>query len=97
MAPQAHQEGGHEWIFVRFYDFDLDGSLVFNVLTLERDGTGPWAQRHEATRLHPWSQPELSNAIVAAGFTDVTWYGDMKGNPFDLHSSPNAIVAAKKS
>ena len=31
MGPQAHQEGVEERIFVRFYDFDPDGLINFNI------------------------------------------------------------------
>lgn len=43
MAPQAHCEGGREWLFIRFYDFNPDGTLSFNILTLRRDEGDEWA------------------------------------------------------
>jgi 2-polyprenyl-3-methyl-5-hydroxy-6-metoxy-1,4-benzoquinol methylase len=51
MEPQAHREGGREWIFVRFYDFDPDGLITFNILT-EAGGAGGDATT-AATRLRP--------------------------------------------
>ncbi|NIN09754.1 MAG: methyltransferase domain-containing protein, partial [Planctomycetales bacterium] len=45
MEPQAHREDETEWLFLRFYDFDPDGLITFNVVTLRREGTGPWTQR----------------------------------------------------
>jgi len=36
MGPQAHRDGEAEWLFLRFYDFEPDGTLTFNLLTLRR-------------------------------------------------------------
>src|SRR4030042_845513 len=36
MEPQSHSEGKLEWVFQRFYDFDPDGLLTFNMVTLKR-------------------------------------------------------------
>jgi SAM-dependent methyltransferase len=38
MEPQTAREGQTEWLFQRFYDFEPDGLLTFNVITLRRDG-----------------------------------------------------------
>lgn len=96
MPPQAHREGGQEWLFIRFYDFNPDGTLTFNVITLRRQETGEWAQQVETTTLRPWLHDELARAITAAGFRDLTCYGDMSGAPFDPESSGNLIVIANR-
>lgn len=97
MGPQAHREDGREWLFVRFYDFNPDGTITFNVLTLRRDDEGDWAQRAEATLLRPWLQVELEKMVTAAGFGALTSYGDMTGAPFDLEKSGNLIVTATRT
>ncbi len=94
MAPQAHREGDREWLYLRFYDFESDASLIFNMLTLRRDGGGEWKQHVEATRLRPWQQAELTQAVAAAGFERQTCYGDMIGTPFDPQASGNLILTA---
>jgi len=94
MPPQAHREGGREWLFIRFYDFNPDGTLTFNVVTLQRDEVGEWTQQVEATTLRPLLHAELSSAITAAGFGDAACYGDMTGAPFDPETSGNLIVTA---
>ncbi len=95
MPPQSHREGEIEWLFVRFYDFEPDGRLSFNVATLVRDDPDQaWRQRATATQLQPWRQAELSQALGAAGFGDVRLWGDMQGSPFALESSPNLIIGA---
>jgi SAM-dependent methyltransferase len=102
MPLQARREGasvqgdGHEWLFVRFYDFHQDGSLTFNVVTLEREGKGPWRQRADATRLYPWRRDQLVETVEAAGFDDIRCYGDMTGAPYDRESSGNLVLTARR-
>jgi len=95
MEPQAHREDETEWLFLRFYDFDPDGLITFNVLTLRRAGAGPWAQRLTTTRLRPLRQSDVLAALGTAGFAGVTCYGDMAGAPFDPKTSGNLVVVAR--
>jgi len=95
MEPQARREGEVEWLFLRFYDFEPDGTLTLNLVTLRREGMGGWHQRVAATRLRPWRQAELLAMLGAAGFGEITWWGDMQGVPFDPEASPNLVVTAK--
>ena len=97
MGPQAHQEDGREWLFVRFYDFNPDGTLTFNIITLRRDAEGHWTQSAEATLLRPWLHAELEGMVTAAGFGALTLFGDMTGAPFDPHSSGNLILTATRN
>jgi len=96
MGPQAHRDGDDEWLFLRFYDFDSDGRLTFNVVTLQRSGGGEWRQQVEATRLRPWLHAELRDRVAAAGFGALTCYGDMTAAPFDPETSGNLIITALK-
>jgi SAM-dependent methyltransferase len=96
MEPQAHREGAQEWIFVRFYDFDPDGLITFNILTLKREEPGSWTQQASATRLRPLAQAELSMALSSAGFKDIQSYGNMSGAPFEAETSGNLVVVARR-
>lgn len=96
MEPQAHFEEGQEWLFLRFYDFEPDGFLTFNLVTLRRGQGLGWSQRVAATSLWPWRQAELETALEKAGFRDITWYGDMTGSPFDSGKSPDLVFVAYK-
>lgn len=96
MEPQSLREGQREWIFIRFYDFDPDGLITFNILTLSREGSAPWQQRLTATRLHPQSQTELSTALSAAGFSEVKACGSLSGAPFDPATSGNLVMVCRK-
>jgi len=96
MPPQAHQERGKEWLFVRFYDWEPDGALTFNVVTLQRENDGEWRQQVEATRLWPQRQSELTAALSAAGFEAIKCWGDMQGGPFAPGDSPNLVITARR-
>ena len=97
MDPQAYQEGDVEWLFLRFYDFESDGMLTFNLVTLRREGSDAWSQQVSATRLWPLRQEELIAALSPAGFGEVTCWGDMQGARFDPAHSPNLIVTAQRT
>ena len=96
MEPQSFREGEREWIFVRFYDFEPDGKIAFNILTLERDAQGTWSQQLTTTRLWPQRESDLLQALTAAGFGEVIRYGDMQGSAYDPQTSPNLILTARK-
>ncbi|MBN1287191.1 MAG: class I SAM-dependent methyltransferase [Anaerolineae bacterium] len=96
MEPQSHHGPGGEWLFIRFYDFNPDGTLTFNVLTLHRAPGAPWTRQVEAAALRPLRRAELVSALEAAGFGAVTCYGDMTGAAFDPTTSGNLIVAGVK-
>lgn len=96
MEPQAHQEGEEERIFVRFYDFDPDGLITFNILTLKREGTAGWTQQTSATRLRPLLEAELRTALRAAGLDEISSYGNMSGMPFDPQASGNLVMTARR-
>jgi SAM-dependent methyltransferase len=99
MDPQVHQEDDKEWLFVRFYDFNSDGTLAFNMLTLQRDkrdSQEDWKLQAKVTRLRPWLQAELQEMVAVAGFEAVACYGNMTGASFDLDASDNLVLTALK-
>jgi glycine/sarcosine N-methyltransferase len=95
-SEQAGRLGEQEWLFVRFYDFDPDGLLTFNIITLARLGQGEWQQKVDSTRLYPLRRNELEPALETAGFEQIICYGGMSGEPFDPYSSGNLIVSARR-
>ena len=95
MEPQAYREGKAEWLFLRFYDFQPDGTLTFNLAMLRREGADDWSQQVSSTRLYPLRQAELIAALAETGFDHVACYGDMTGAPFGSTHSPNLIVTAR--
>jgi SAM-dependent methyltransferase len=97
MGPESHREGDSEWLFLRFYDFAPNGLLTFNVVTLRREGASGWTQRVTSTRLWPQTQSELKEALSAAKFGAVTWFGDLQGSSFDAASAPNLVLTARRA
>lgn len=95
MGPQGHQERETEWLFLRFYDFEPDGLLTFNIVRLRREHGEDWNQQVSSTRLWPLTEHELVAAVRGVSFGDIRLYGDMRGAPFDTDSSPNLVVAAR--
>ncbi len=96
MEPQARREGAIEWLFLRFYDFQPDGTLTFNLATLRREEAGDWSQRVASTQLRPLLQAELVAALAEAGFAAAARYGDMSGAPFDPRVSPNLVITTRR-
>ena len=96
MDPQPHREGELEWLFCRFYDFEADGTLTFNLATLRREGAGGWKQQVTSTQLWPLRQAELAAALAETSFDDIAYYGDMSGAPLDVDHSPNLVVTARR-
>lgn len=97
MGPEPHREGDHEWLFIRFYDWEPDGRVAFNVMTLRRQGDGPWRQSVSATRLWPQLDADLLPALAEAGLGDAACWGDMQGSPYVAESSGNLIITARRS
>jgi SAM-dependent methyltransferase len=96
MEPQSHSEGQVEWIFQRFYDFEPDGLLTFNMVTLKRGVQGNWTQEVVTSRLRPIMKVELILSLSEAGFVSLVPFGNMAGAPFDHETSPNLVILARK-
>lgn len=96
MDPQAHREGDQEWLFLRFYDFEREGMLTFNMVTLRRQVGGEWDQQVVSTQLWPLRADELVAALTEVSFGRIACYGDMQGAPFEPHISPNWIATARR-
>ncbi len=95
MEPQAQAEGDSQWIFLRFYDFEPDGLLSFNMVTLKRAGQDTWTQSIATSRLRPLLKGELVSCLVQAGFSDIQVFGSMAGALFDAATSPNLVLIAR--
>lgn len=96
MEPQAFQEGEKQWLFQRFYDFNPDGTIQFNIVTLKRNAGESWSSNVLTTTLKPMLVDELTKALAAAGFGQIKTYGSLTGEPFNPDSSGNLVLAARK-
>ncbi len=96
MEPQFAREGQTEWLFQRFYDFEPNGLLTFNVITLRRENGGEWQQSVQSTQLRPLLSEEVQTAFQNAGFEAITCYGSLTGSAFNSESSGNLVVMARQ-
>jgi glycine/sarcosine N-methyltransferase len=96
MEPQSYREGEVEWLFLRFYDFEADGLLTFNILTLKRESQGEWTQQITTTRMRPLQRADLTKPLADAGFQNVRFYGNMEGELFIPESSSNLVITSIK-
>lgn len=94
MEPQAQNSPDGEWVFLRFYDFEPNGKIRFNIITLQRAEKSEWQQNIESTELFPWPSDVYTRALIKAGFSHVTCFGDMEGTPYDSSTSSNLVVRA---
>ena len=94
MDPQTYHEDGKTWIFARFYDFDPDGLITFNIMILFDQGTHEFHQQMISTRLWPIKKTQLEILLVNAGFIDIRAYGDLLGSDFDKEKSGNLVITA---
>ena len=96
MEPQAHREGGQEWLFLRFYDFQPKDRLTFNLITLHR-AAGRWQQHRAATELWAVRRDPLVAVLNRTGFGPIACFGDMGGATFSPECSPNLVIVARKA
>ncbi len=96
MEPQAHSEGNNEWLFQRFYDFEPDGLIRFNIITLKRREHGDWTSSVTSTRLFPQLKNDLSERLAYTGFTNLKIYGSMAGDEFSPLDSGNLVITATR-
>jgi SAM-dependent methyltransferase len=96
MEPQSDEEGNEQWVFQRFYDFNPDGNIRFNVVTLKSRADEPWSSSVLSTLLRPISSDEISKLLTLTGFTKIHTYGNLEGEDFDPVSSSNLVVQARK-
>jgi glycine/sarcosine N-methyltransferase len=94
MDPQTHRECNKTWIFVRFYDFDEDGLITFNILIFSSLDGDNFSQRVISTRLWPVTKAKILQLLKRAGFENIRTYGDLQGSPFLIDSSGNLVVTA---
>jgi glycine/sarcosine N-methyltransferase len=96
MEPQSHKEGEDEWVFIRFYDYEANGLINFNVISIKRQGQGAWKQRVISSLMRPQLNSELTNALHKAGFGDLLTFGSLGGEKYDSLSSGNLVILAYK-
>ena len=94
MDPQTYREGDKTWIFIRFYDFNDDGLITFNILILSSQDGVDFKQHMISTRLWPIKKASLVQILEQAGFENIRTYGDLQGSTFMFESSGNLVITA---
>jgi len=77
--------------FIRFYDFMPEGTVRFNVLTVEEKG-GRLRHQLASTLLYPFQQKELEPQLRQAGFGQLEYFGDLKFNPYEPERSGDLVI-----
>jgi glycine/sarcosine N-methyltransferase len=97
MDPQMYQDDQHEWLFLRFYDFEANELIRFNVVTLKRPLQGEWESSADSTFLAPQLSGDLVKALTSAHFNNIQRFGSMAGEVYDPLSSGNLVLAAYRA
>lgn len=92
MPLQSYPDEDGEWLFIRFYDFH-ESTVTFNMIRLRRTAEG-WTQDIQSTELRPIFRDDLAQALAAAGFAGITFYGGYDRSPFDTAHSADLIALA---
>jgi len=96
LGTQSHTDGEKDWLFFRFYDFDPDGLITFNIIRFIRHNNERWQENISSIRLSPIKKNVLVELLQESGFTDIGTYGAMADQPFDPHASGNLVITARK-
>jgi len=95
MTPQTYREGSRTWVFARFYDFDPDGRLTFNIQILSSLNGEDFSQQVISTRLWPMKRALLLSFLRAAGFGKFELFGNLEGDDYDERQSGNLVIVAR--
>jgi SAM-dependent methyltransferase len=97
MEPQTLKEGTTEWLFIRFYDFEADGKIQFNILSLHRKPNAPWHTQLTSTHLLPIFSEKLKAELGTLGFRDIRLYGNLAAAPYEPGSSGDIVLLGYRS
>lgn len=97
MNPESFSDQEHEWLFQRFYDFESEGLIRFNMVSLKRRRAGDWHARVASTLLNPQTQALVHEALAQAGFSEIRFFGSMAGDAFDPQTSGNLVITARRA
>jgi SAM-dependent methyltransferase len=93
LSSVADDDG--ETVCVRQYDWNPNG-VDFQVIVLRRPVGGEWTMQHHVTPLRDWTPKQVGDALSAQGGA-VNLLGSLAFEPFDVQTSADAIVAARRT
>lgn len=97
MEPQTGKEGAKKWLFFLFYDFEADGKIQFNILSLHRKPNAPSHTQLTSTILLPIYSEELKAKLGSLGFRDIKLYGNLAGELFGAYTSGDMVLIVYKA
>ncbi|MBI5301366.1 MAG: methyltransferase domain-containing protein [Chloroflexi bacterium] len=81
-----------ETLVWRFADYG-ESLITFNIALFSHRREG-WSVDVQSTPQRPYQQRELEAALRRAGFRAIGFYGNLKGEPFDLAQSGDLVIVA---
>ncbi len=87
--------GDSENAFLRFNDFNQDGSLNFNIVTMNfGTDTHKWILDWQTTRLEPWMADDVGMLLVANGWMELEIASSLDREEFSIDNSKDVFVFA---
>jgi SAM-dependent methyltransferase len=83
------------WRFADYLDTP-EPHIDFHIVLFRQGEDGEWSVEVNSTPQRPLFQGELARLLPAAGLTDIRYYGDLTGTPFDPEESPDLVVVARR-
>ncbi len=96
MNPEPYSDAESEWLFQRFYDFESNGLIRFNMVSLKRKHSAEWQAEVASTMLYPLTEAVVRASLEKTGFTQIRSLGNMAGDPFDPGTSGNLVITARR-
>jgi hypothetical protein len=93
--PREVRDGARRHLFLKLFDV-LPEKVVLHVIALTWDATGLSSQ-HFKTDLWPVERAWLETELEGLGFAVEQTLGGFDGRTFDVASSPDLLVIARKS
>ncbi len=87
--------GDEKQVFLRFNDFNDDGSLDFNIVSQTFDEqTKKWKAEWQTTRLTPWQADDVGMMLAANGWEELEIGSSLNRDDFDPDSSRDVFIFA---
>lgn len=97
-TPGTDEAAGEEIVFLRLMTPLADGRVIFSPTTLRyRPGSEPAVEveRSRNVELRGWRRAEMEELLSESGFTRLTAYGGMRGEPWEETASSDLVMVAK--
>lgn len=101
IPPKVRDDQEGTWVFLRLTDY-VEGGIRFDFITLHRpegawESEQPWETTSRRSVHTALPASALVSGLEAAGFRDVSLYGNHDGSPLRLDDDESVIVTAVKA